>query len=302
MADGDMQRLLNTSVERFSEELKRSGGNQEIRKAYYEAVAEEIRDGLKNTEAAEELLAKLSIPETVENLMAANEVLRGRDNVYSEIYSRKKLLEKHREEELEEVVDEIPEAVDSPEDLERNCEQAEKIMQEVLTKSYESADIKFEDLQRLRQLGRGIRLQAAFRASKSYDIPIRTGDTITSLNLTIIRGADETGKVQVSMDDERFGSVSLDFKVSADSSVKGLVLCSERQGFEILKEQQKDMEAAVEHAGFSVKNISYGMDFKSRNELLDESGQRGTDTGELYRLAKALVRQLTNVIQKGRIS
>lgn len=299
MTEGDIGRLLEYSVEHFSEELKRAHGNPEVKQEYYEAIAEEIRNGLKNTEAAEELLAKLSIPETVGNLMAANDVLVGNENVYKEIYERRKILEKKTQEEFEEVMDEIPESIDSAEELEKNCMQAEKIMEEVLTKSYESADITFEDLQKFRQLGRGIRLQAVFRESKSYDIPICTGDTVTSLNLTIIRGADETGKVQISMEDGTFGRLSLDFKVLKASTVKGLVLCSERQGFEALRENEPELKDEIEQVGFSVKNISYGMDFKSRNELIDGTEREtDADTSELYRLAKVLVRQITQIIKE----
>lgn len=299
MTDGDMQSLLNTSVEHFAEELKQMDGNTAIKKEYYEKKAEEIREGVKDTEAAEELLSKLSVPETIGNLMAANEVLAGDVNVFKEVYDRRKILPKEREKELDDTIDAFLEAAGSEETMEKNCEQAEKIMQEVLTESYESADINFEELQHLQQIGRGLKLQVAFRKSRSYEIPIRTGDTITSLNLTIIRGADETGKVQISMEDETFGSISLDFKVTGEGSVKGLVLCSERQGFEALRSQQETWEEGIQDAGFSVKNISYGMDFKSRNELLDESSEAtGTDTAKLYQLSKVLVRQITNALRK----
>ncbi len=293
MTDGDLKKLLGYSVEHFAEALKKTGGNQEIKKAYYEALAEDIRNGLKHTEAAEELLAKLSIPETVDHLLAAKETLDGQENIYGEIYRRRRILDKQAEEALEEVIDELPETVDSPEELERSCEQAEKIMEEVLAKSYESADITFEDLQKLRQLGRGIRLRAAFRESERYEIPIRTGDSVTSLNLTIVRSADETGRVQISMDDGTFGRLSLDFRVKNVLEVKGLVLCSERQGFEALRGEQEELKIEIENAGFSVKNISYGMDFKLGNEWAGKQEDGAdADTGGLYRLAKLLVRHV----------
>ena len=297
ITDGDMEKLLNVSVERFAEQLKGASGNQELRDAYYENLASELREELKDTDAAEELLVKLQTPNTVENLLAAKNILENDSNIYREIYGRKKVLSKEREEELNEVIDRFEDSVDEEALLQRNCEQAEKIMEEVLTKSMESADIEFEDLQNIRSLSRGLRLQTAFRRSKSYDIPIRTGDTITSLNLTIVRGADETGKVQISMEDGKFGHISLDFKV-VKSSVKGLVLCEERQGYETLRADEEKLDRAIENAGFSVKNISYGMDFKSRNELLDETAEEEqTDTKELYRLSKVLVRQITALIK-----
>ena len=114
----------------------------------------------------------------------------------------------------------------------------------------------------------------AIRQEKSYDIPIRTEDGITSLNLTIIRGAKESGKIQISMEDEVFGDVSIEFKVSQDT-VQGLI-----------------------QAGYQVRDISYGMDFKSRNEMLKEKITQGqADIGSLYRVSKILVRSVVTAMK-----
>ena len=137
----------------------------------------------------------------------------------------------------------------------------------------------------------------AIRQEKSYDISIRTEDGITSLNLTIIRGAKESGKIQISMEDEVFGDVSIEFKVSQDT-VQGLILCDQRQGFEMLKDQREALENNLIQAGYQVRDISYGMDFKSRNEMLKEKITQGqADTGSLYRVSKILVRSVVTAMK-----
>ena len=87
-------------------------------------------------------------------------------------------------------------------------------------------------------------------------------------------------------------------KVSGQK-IKGLVLCNQRQGFEALQEQGSALEQDLANAGYSVKNISYGMDFKSRNELLNAGTHRQeADTSQLYQISKILVRSVTAVIRK----
>ena len=77
------------------------------------------------------------------------------------------------------------------------------------------------------------------------------------------------------------------------------MLCDQRQGFEALQEQKELLENSLEDAGYQVKNISYGMDFKSRNELLSETERSGmADTEQLYQIAKIIVRSVTAVIQE----
>lgn len=298
MTDGDMEKLLNVSLERFYEGLKQTTGNLDLKKGYFEEQAKELREAFVSCEEAETYLSKLQIENTVANIMAASAMLEENYMPYKEGYSRRGVLSKERQKELEEALDAVEDSVGEEEALNTQCEKAEKIMNEILTKSYEQADISFEDLSKLRKLGQGIRLEGMLRQSKSYDIPIRTGDSITSLNLTIIHGSEESGKIQISMEDERFGNISVDMKVSG-GQIKGLVLCDQRQGFEALKMQGMTLEAELTNAGYSVKNISYGMDFKSRNELLNENVKnQETDTSQLYQISKILVRSITAVIRE----
>lgn len=298
VTDGDMERLLNVSLERFCEDLKQASGNQDIKREYFEEQAEELCEALTSGGQAEEYLSKLGIKNTVENIIAAGAILEEGYKPCKEAYGRRKVLPQERQEELEEAFAEIEEAVGEEEELNARCEEAEKFMEEILTKSYEQADISFEDLSKLRKLGQGIHLEGMLRQSRSYDIPIVAGDGITSLNLTIIHGSEESGKIQISMEDERFGNIAVDVKVSGQK-IKGLVLCNQRQGFEALQEQGSALEQDLANAGYSVKNISYGMDFKSRNELLNAGTHRQeADTSQLYQISKILVRSVTAVIRK----
>lgn len=299
MTDGDMEKLLHTSLERFCEDLKQASGNQELKKEFFEEQAKELREVLGDSEQAQEYLSNLQIPQTVENLLAATAALQENYTPYKECYGRKNVLPKEKQEKFEEIVDSIEEAIGNPEDLTGKCEEAEKIMGEILTKSYEQADITLEDLSSLRKLGQGIHLQGMLRHSQSYDIPIRTGDTVTSLNLTLIHGSEESGKIQISMEDGASGNISMDFKL-AGSRVKGLVLCDQRQGFEALQGQKEALEKALEAAGYQIKNISYGMDFKERNELLNEQVPgKEAGTAQLYQIAKILVRSVAAVVRAG---
>ncbi len=302
ITDGDMEKLLDVSVEKFFEQLKNAPGNQQVKREYYEMLASEVREQMQSSVEAQEYLGKLGIPDTVGNIMAMQTVLEGQQSVYGEAFKRRDVLSREERQELEEVVDSMEDALGEEAVLREKCERSEKIMQDILTKSYEQADISFEDLQTLRQLGRGIRLQGAMRQSRSYDIPIRTGDTITSLNLTIIHGADESGRIQVSMEDEGCGNISLDFKLSG-GTVKGFVLCDDRSGFEALKDGEGVLKENIENAGFQVRNISFGMDFKSRNELLNSQIEtQEADTAHLYQISKMLVRYVRSAIENGGIS
>lgn len=298
VAEGDFSKLLDVSVEVLYDQLKAAQGDENLQKEYYENQARELRENIASSEEAQEFLAKMQAEDSITNIVAAKMVIEEGYSAYKEFYNGRKKITKEEQEAFDDVIDSFDENMEDEESLNAQCAKSEKIMEEILTKSSEQADINFEDLRRFRQISQGIHLQGILRRSHSYDIPIRTGDSITSLNLTIIHGADESGKIQVSMEDENFGNISMDFKVSNDK-VKGLVLCDQRQGFETLQEQGDVLERNLENAGYQVKNISYGMDFKSRNELMNESVKnQEADTKQLYQIAKILVRSVTAVIRE----
>ena len=297
MTDGEMEAFLGTSVEQMWEQTKQNTHGNDSKKEYFEEQAQEIREVFADSEQVQEYVSNLNVENTIENIIAADNVLENGYSVYREADKRKNILDKEKQEEFDDTVDSFTEHMDSEEVLDAQCQKAEKIIEEVLAKSYEQSDITIEDLKQLKQLSRGMHFIGAIRQEKSYDIPIRTEDGITSLNLTIIRGAKESGKIQISMEDEVFGDISIEFKVSQDT-VQGLILCDQRQGFEMLKDQREALENNLIQAGYQVRDISYGMDFKSRNEMLKEKITQGqADTGSLYRVSKILVRSVVTAMK-----
>ena len=297
MTDGEMEAFLGTSVEQMWEQTKQNTHGNDSKKEYFEEQAQEIREVFADSEQVQEYVSNLNVENTIENIIAAGNVLENGYSVYREADKRKNILDKEKQEVFDDTVDSFTEHMDSEEVLDAQCQKAEKIIEEVLAKSYEQSDITIEDLKQLKQLSRGMHFIGAIRQEKSYDIPIRTEDGITSLNLTIIRGAKESGKIQISMEDEVFGDVSIEFKVSQDT-VQGLILCDQRQGFEMLKDQREALENNLIQAGYQVRDISYGMDFKSRNEMLKEKITQGqADTGSLYRVSKILVRSVVTAMK-----
>ena len=127
---------------------------------------------------------------------------------------------------------------------------------------------------------------------RSYDIPIKTGDTITNMNVTIIPSDDDNGKVKVSIrgnsSDEdnvlRLGDVTAEIKVTGES-VKGYVFAGERQGYELLKESSDKLTKALE---------TYGMNRVSQTDGL-MAGKSDADTSALYKAAKIITAHLVSV-------
>lgn len=298
LTDGNPVQMMDQSLESMAEELGQATGEPELLQGYYEEQAEELRETVRLADHARAYLERFGVPDTLENIRAAEFLIEEGGSPTKELLERRRILTEGEQEELEELLEELPESIESSEMLQAKCEQAERFMQNILTKSQEFADITSEDLKHLKLLGQSLQLQQTLTRKQSYEIPIRTGDTVTTLNLTILHNRDENGKVQISMEDERLGRVSGEVQLQG-AQIKGLILCDDRVGFDALKEQGMTLTDRLEAEGYSVKNISYGMDYKARNEMAGVvSEEEKTDTAKLYQVAKILVRHVSHVAKQ----
>lgn len=297
IANGDLPQIMDRSLEQISEKLREVNGDPELLEEYYDRQAEELRETVRLADQARTFLNQFELPDTLENLRAAEFMLQEGGSPVKELLERRHILEDDDRRELEENLEELPESIDSQEELEEQCQKAERFMQQVLSKSKESADISSEDLKYLRLLGQGLRLQEHLMKRQSYEIPILTGDTVTTINLTILRGEEQTGRIQLNMEHEDFGRMSGEMQVQG-GQIKGLILCDDRVGFDALKEQGTTLAEKLERTGFSVKNISYGMDYRSRGEMdVQQTSETDVDTKSLYRIAKVLVHHISETVR-----
>lgn len=297
MSDGDMEALLNTSVETLAESMKKLSGDKDVEKAYYDEQAKQLREMIDDSSEAETFLNNMDIDDSISNLYAAQNMIQNGYSVMKDSYNRRGVLDKDRQDEFEELVEEMPNKLIDEETMKKQCEKADKYMEDILSESYKSEQTDTVDLEKLRALGRGINLNRALVGRRSYEIPVITGDSVRTMNVTIIEGLDDGGKVQINMDDEGgMGKVSARFKVSEDN-LKGLILCDSREGYERITEGQESFESALADEGFNIKNISVSM-MHTSNEMPDINiGQEDADTSKLYKAAKATVKYISSIMR-----
>jgi hypothetical protein len=133
---------------------------------------------------------------------------------------------------------------------------------------------------------------------------VETGDTVTSVNVTLIQGEDDSGRVQIFLpsspdtqtaDGIGHGKISVEFRVSGEE-VKGLVLCEDRETYDRLLGQQTSLTDQMETDGYTVKAVSYGLEQTSRLDMGERTSQKRVPTPRLYHLAKITLNHLVNTI------
>jgi len=302
ISDGDMDKLLNTSLEKFAEEIKKhSQAGDQLIKEYYEKQAEEVREIIHNRAEAQEYLENLQLPVTVAALGAAEHMLGEGYSPLKECYNRRNILKEEQKQEFERTTDGMAEALGSEEEINEECEKAGRYMEEILARSYAAPDISSDELMNLRMLGRGIQLNGMMAGRRSYDIPVVTGDTVTNMNVTVISGSGDKGKVQVfinpgSPEDKNLG-ISAEFRIS-DGNLKGFIAFNNREVYDIANRSRNGLKKSLEDAGFTVKNISFSIGNHTRAGILDEKiNINNTPSTDLYKTAKITVNYLSGIVK-----
>ena len=306
ISDGDMEKMLNTSLEKFKEQLEGAAGNPQLERTMYEELAGQLREVSEKSRQAAKYLNQMDVPATLANLQAAEMLLEQGYDVQKEAFGKRKLLSEEEQKEYEAQIADMPEGLESAEAMADHCRRLEGYLEKILKRAYEQKEVSSLDLRNLKLFGQGIQLQGQLAGRHCYDIPIMTGDTVTSLNVTLIQGTEENGKVQINItslqqqkrEEEAFidyGNISMEFKVSA-GEIKGLILCDSRIGYDRLCQEKDNLTGILKEKGFQVKNLSYGMDYQSRSDMTGGAGGEKTPTAQLYQVAKVMVQHTMQII------
>ena len=78
---------------------------------------------------------------------------------------------------------------------------------------------KYIDVKELKLMKKQLSIMGSMVKQNSYEVPVKINGSWTSVNLKIINGDGESGKVSVTFATEGTGRVSGEFKVSVNQSI-----------------------------------------------------------------------------------
>ena len=292
VSDGDMEQLLDHSLERLQEQLKQAEGSQETQQRLYEQLASQLRETVEQSQESIRYLEQMGLPDTINNIQAAQQLICQNYDVYHEIHERRRDVSGEEQDELRQSMEEIPDSLDQEDMLLQSYDRLGQSMEKILEHSYEKEMITSDELRGLKQLRTGMIFQSSRAGRYSYDVPVVTGDQVTTMNVTLIQGEEDTGRVQIYMD-----NISAEFRVQ-QGEIKGLVLCDDRQGYDTLSGDGEKLTQALQQDGYNVKNISYSMNHRSRVEAMTAKAGEKVPSSSLYRIAKTVVRYVMDTMKQ----
>lgn len=286
VSDGDLEHLLDQSLEVFHDALDQTEPDPEIEKQLYSQMAQELRKTIEQSQDSVRYLGQLGIPDTVVNIQAAELLLEQNYDVYHQVYEKRDRLSVDKQQELADAMDAMYDSLEDAEHIQQSYDRLETLMETVLAHSYEAPAVTSEELRGLKQLQNGMLLQRSMARRHGYDVPIADGDSVATMNVTLIQGGEDSGRVQIYMQE-----LSAELRIQ-QGEVKGLFLCGDREMYEQLSGKAQDLIASLEENGYPVKNISYSMNPKSRLDTMNTPAGEKEPATALYKAAKLIVKHV----------
>lgn len=297
------EELLDYSLERFYEELSMETVEDPVSNGYLEEKIQFIREACKNPEEPIRFLDNYGIEKTINNIAFAGSYLKNGNTTYKKLKDLVTEEGMGKEEtdyksELYDSMNGLAESLVDDETMARQYEELDEKIAHLLTRELKNQTITSKEIADLKSISSGMKFVKSLGQSRNYEIPLFAGDTVTNINLKILSGFKESGKVDMTVYSEKLGNVEASFLVKGEE-IKGVILSDSRDGLKELKEQKESLVHELKEINFSLKQLDYGSSLKggslnSVNGNLNKN-KNEVSTNQLYQVAKTLVSHIRDI-------
>ena len=261
---------------------------EEIDRAFYEETAQEYRNNVNSEKEVIDLLNNYDIPMTADNLAAATQILNNRGAAFKQLLN---LSDKIKEEDLSKkakgLFDTLKDLSDE-ETMQEVYENLANTTKTMLEKEIGDSAMNAEEFRRMTLLSKQFVVMAKLSKEESYEVPVETAGGITSVNLKIIKGSDES-KVVATMNIPDIGDLVAHMLVG-DEKVSGYLMAETDEGIEFLNEIKEKLDKEL-GTDFSVSKKS-NLEINRRVSEKEAKAEK-TETTKLYRMAKSFIQAVS---------
>ncbi len=292
---GDIWNTLgNIPLEQLLDQIRKIQAPQGEEQAYYYDKLRELRDIYRNSDQAIRFLNDFKLPCTTTNLVMAGQVLSSSGTVFKKLFG---LAQEEKNEKSETNLKKKLELSDTLIDrntMDEAYEELELEVQAVINKEAAEEPVNSYKLTQLKNMGIQMHFIKTLAKREFYQIPVETAGKITNVNLTIIRDKASAGKVSVTLNSDRLGSIKAEASLK-DKTLNGYVACDHIESLKLLERQTERIKSAMREEEITVKQLNFCLQQAPDTVY---AYQKSWDSGEeqnpeteriLYRVAKVMI-------------
>lgn len=276
-----------------------------LEKQYYTEVVNEYTSVLEASDEVYKFLEKYDQKNSVNNVLAAKRLLDNPSNVFDMLFDSEgksmdyqKMISDLKEQMLKNFGEAIKTPAEMAEAQATLAEVAEKVMQTMII---ENEPVSVKDLRDLRLMNQQFFLCKERAKEESFLVPVQTGDTVTGVNLKIVRGKSNKGLVDIFFRGALMEKVAASFEAK-EHGVSGVIATTDeetRKLFEdklnVLKEKMSREEQ--ETMDITVTRVNDLSAWQFEKNTLSEKGEENlVQTKRLYHIAESFIQTISELM------
>lgn len=288
---------------------------EQLRQAVYEAnedsalseqyATEQLRQFNQAVSAPENVYAfleKYDVKTTAENLMAASRLMKNPSEAVRNLWERGDSATARAL--LDETLRRFSESVKNPKELaqaqETLADTAEHVMDSMIIEDRHTGSI---DLRQMKLLCSQLRIASNMSRQENYIVPIETADGVTGMKLSIVRGEDKKGLVDIFLEDKKCGRVAAYFEAK-ENSVSAMIVTDDEQTKKLFEDNITMFEAGISDGEQRVRiDVALEHDISAKESKMSDNetekqldGSESVQTTRLYHIAEQFIVNAQRVI------
>ena len=309
--------------EQFLQQLQEAPEDETAEYEYYRQQLQELEQSAKQSRDVYRMLDRFDMPNTVTNVLAVSEWMQDRNSAYRRFFAntnRRKTDEDKSVENYKKTDEDGAESIDFEavkEDLLERCsenlkkpEELAKAMEELAecaehctgSMLIESEDTHL-DIRQLKLMNAQISFGAKMASDECFSLPIVVNGQVTNVTLKVVRGKEEKGLVNITMETERLGKIGAEIKAANDGVSAYVTTQMERTRDHLRAREQEIARVLQEELGEDVNvktrivtqksmDLNRFMNTSGRNQQPETEQEREVQTKTLYAMAEGFIRVL----------
>lgn len=288
---------------------------EQLRQAVYEAeednalseqyATEQLRQFNQAVSAPENVYAfleKYDVKTTAVNLMAASRLMKNPSEAVRNLWERGDSATARAL--LDETLRRFSESVKNPKELaqaqETLADTAEHVMDSMIIEDRHTGSI---DLRQMKLLCSQLRIASNMSRQENYIVPIETADGVTGMKLSIVRGEDKKGLVDIFLEDKKCGRVAAYFEAK-ENSVSAMIVTDDEQTKKLFEDNITMFEAGISDGEQRVRiDVALEHDISAKESKMSDNetkkqldGSESVQTTRLYHIAEQFIVNAQRVI------
>lgn len=232
------------------------------------------------------MLEANEMPRTATNMIAAHQVMYGRDGIFGMIHDAKKGLSRERRGEITKCEEAILEAADSKEDVVYGMEKVRSSLSQAIHEKESDGTITAMDIQALKYINAGMPIAMRAVEQDVFQVPIVIDDQVSIMKVSIVHDGRNAGEITATMETPQYGMLEAFLHVEGNQ-IEGYVVTEEEKGQRLLEANELTLRSVFAKTGMEVRDLR--LDGTKPLQYGSDLNREEVPTSRLYKAAKQLL-------------